>query len=70
MKKRVCIMYEVVIELKENLFVESLNLKDKRWIKNKLLDLQKGNFNGDKALKGRYKGKFRKRAGGLPNHLS
>lgn len=56
-------MYEVIIEESENLFVESLSPKDKKLIKSKLLDLQNGNFNGDKALKGRYKGKFRKRAG-------
>lgn len=56
-------MYEVFIEEKENLFIAHLGLKDKRIIKDKLLDLQNGNFNGDKALKGRHKGKFRKRAG-------
>ena len=49
-------MYEVFIEEKENLFIAHLGLKDKRIIKDKLLDLQNGNFNGDK-------GKFRKRAG-------
>lgn len=56
-------MYEVIIEESESLFVESLNPKNKKLIKNKLLDLQNGNFSGDKTLKGRYKGKFRKRAG-------
>ncbi len=30
----------------------------------KLLDLQKGNFSNDKALSGKHKGKYRKRAGG------
>ncbi|MGX2982342.1 type II toxin-antitoxin system RelE family toxin [Helicobacter sp. 23-1045] len=56
-------MYEVIIEESENLFVAKLNPKDKTLIKAKLLDLQNGNFSGDKALKGKYKGKFRKRAG-------
>ncbi|BAM14942.1 hypothetical protein HCN_0226 [Helicobacter cinaedi PAGU611] len=56
-------MYEVFVEEKENLFIAHLALKDKRIIKDKLLDLQNGNFSGDKALKGRHKGKFRKRAG-------
>lgn len=56
-------MYEVFIEEKENLFITHLVLKDKRIIKDKLLDLQNGNFSGDKALKDRHKGKFRKRAG-------
>jgi len=31
-------------------------------IAKKILDLQSGNFTGDKALKGRHKKKFRKRA--------
>ena len=56
-------MYKVIIEEKDNLFIGKLTLKDKKLIKNKLLDLQNGNFIRDKALKDKYKGKFRKRAG-------
>ena len=29
----------------------------------KIIDLKNGNFNNDKSLKGKHKGKFRKRAG-------
>lgn len=32
-------------------------------IGNKIIDLQNGNFSRDKPLKGKHKGKFRKRAG-------
>ena len=32
-------------------------------VSSKILDLQKGNFTNDKSLKGKHKGKFRKRAG-------
>ena len=32
-------------------------------ISNKILDLQNGNFSNDKSLKGKHRGKFRKRAG-------
>ena len=32
-------------------------------IGNKIIDLQNGNFSSDKSLKGKHKGKFRKRAG-------
>jgi len=32
-------------------------------IGNKITDLQNGNFSNDKLLKGKHKGKFRKRAG-------
>ncbi|MCK9373658.1 MAG: type II toxin-antitoxin system RelE/ParE family toxin [Sulfuricurvum sp.] len=44
---------------------EFLKLADeaKNLIAKKILDLQSGNFTGDKALKGKHKGKFRKRAG-------
>lgn len=44
---------------------EFLKLADeaKNLIAKKILDLQSGNFTGDKALKGKHKGKFRKCAG-------
>jgi mRNA interferase RelE/StbE len=32
-------------------------------VSSKILDLQNGNFTNDKHLKGKHKGKFRKRAG-------
>ncbi len=40
-----------------------LEKKSQLLIKEKVLDLQKGIFVNDKSLKGKHKGKFRKRAG-------
>jgi len=37
--------------------------KSQQLIGNKIIDLKNGNFSNDKALKGKHKGKFRKRAG-------
>lgn len=37
--------------------------KNQRLLQSKLDDLQNDNFTRDRALKGKYKGKFRKRAG-------
>lgn len=56
-------MYEVRVDKRDDKFVASLPLQDKILIKSKLLDLESGNFAGDKALKGKFKGKYRKRAG-------
>ncbi len=39
-----------------------INKTDQQLIFDKIKDLKKGNFTNDKSLKGKYKGKFRKRA--------
>ncbi|MWV61877.1 type II toxin-antitoxin system RelE/ParE family toxin [Helicobacter saguini] len=55
--------YTLQIDENELDFVASLNQKDQDLIHAKLDLLECGNFLGDKALKGKHKGKFRKRAG-------
>ena len=56
-------MFKVVLHsLAENEFLK-LKKKDKLLVANKLKNLEAGNFSGDKPLQGKYKGKFRKRAG-------
>ena len=56
-------MYEVVIP--ECVFKElsKLEKKNQELVFSKIKELEKGNFTNDKALKGKYKGKYRKRAG-------
>ena len=56
-------MFKIIVPkavLKE---LEKIDKKNQDLIFEKIKDLEKGNFSTDKALKGRYKGKFRKRAG-------
>lgn len=43
--------------------LSKINTEDQQFIFDKIKELEKGLFIGDKALKGVYKGKFRKRAG-------
>lgn len=43
--------------------LSKINTEDQQFIFDKIKELEKGLFVGDKALKGVYKGKFRKRAG-------
>ena len=40
-----------------------LDKNSQKLVANKILDLQAGIFSNDKSLKGKHKGKFRKRAG-------
>jgi len=56
-------MYKVAFE--KNAEKEFLNLdkEAQKLVASKIIDLQKGNFSNDKPLKGKHKGKFRKRAG-------
>ena len=56
-------MYKIAFE--ENAQKEFLKLdkNSQKLIADKILDLQNGNFTNDKPLKGKHKGKFRKRAG-------
>ena len=56
-------MYKVVFEKEAQKEFLKLDKKAQNLIALKLKDLQKGNFSNDKALKGKHKGKFRKRAG-------
>lgn len=56
-------IYKVIIP--KNAFKElsSIDKKDQQLVFDKIKDLEKGIFTSDKALKGKFKGKFRKRAG-------
>ena len=56
-------MYKVVFEKEAQKEFLKLDKKAQNLIALKLKDLQNGNFSNDKALKGKHKGKFRKRAG-------
>ena len=56
------IYYISVNEKKEKEFLK-LDTKVQKLVSTKILDLQSGNFSNDKQLKGKHKGKFRKRAG-------
>jgi len=56
-------VYKVVFEKNAEKEFLKLNSEAQKIVSIKILDLQNGNFNNDKALKGKHKGKFRKRAG-------
>ncbi|HEX5624352.1 MAG TPA: type II toxin-antitoxin system RelE/ParE family toxin [Sulfuricurvum sp.] len=56
-------MFKVAFEKEAQKEFLKLTDEAKHLIVKKILDLQAGNFTGDKALKGKHKGKFRKRAG-------
>ena len=43
--------------------LEKIDSENQKLIFEKIKDLQTGNFDKDKTLKGKHKGKFRKRAG-------
>lgn len=56
-------MYKVVFHKEAQKEFLKILKNDQELISTKLLDLQEGDFKGDKSLKGKHKGKFRKRAG-------
>jgi mRNA interferase RelE/StbE len=56
-------MYKVAFEEEAQKEFLRLDKNSQKLIVNKILDLQNGNFVNDKSLKGKHKGKFRKRAG-------
>ena len=56
-------MYKVAFEKSAEKEFLKLDTKAKELVATKILELQNGIFTNDKALKGKYKGKFRKRAG-------
>jgi len=56
-------MYKVAFEKRAEKEFLKLDSSAQKLIASKILELQKGNFAGDKALKGKHRGKYRKRAG-------
>ncbi len=56
-------MYKVAFEKRAEKEFLKLDSNAQKLIASKILELQKGNFAGDKALKGKHRGKYRKRAG-------
>ncbi len=56
-------MYKIVFAHSAEKEFLSLQKNTQELILNKIRDLEKGLFSNDKPLKGKHKGKFRKRAG-------
>ena len=56
-------MYKVAFESDAQKEFLKLQKNVQTFLATKIIELQDGNFAGDKALKGKHKGKFRKRAG-------
>jgi mRNA interferase RelE/StbE len=56
-------MYKIAFEEEAQKEFLKLDKNSQTLVANKILDLQNGNFSNDKSLKGKHKGKFRKRAG-------
>ncbi len=56
-------MYNVAFEQEAQKEFLKLQKSVQEFLATKILELQAGHFVGDKALKGKHKGKFRKRAG-------
>ena len=56
-------MYKVAFEEEAQKEFLKIDKNSQELIATKILDLQNGNFSNDKPLKGKHKGKYRKRAG-------
>lgn len=56
-------MYKVIVSDDAYKELSKLDKKNQQLIYNKIKALEAGEFGGDKPLKGKHKGKFRKRAG-------
>ena len=56
-------MYKVAFDKDAEKEFLKLDIQAQKLVSTKILDLQDGNFSNDKQLKGKHKGKFRKRAG-------
>ncbi len=56
-------MYNIAFDKDAEKEFLKLDTQAQKLISTKILDLQSGNFSNDKQLKGKHKGKFRKRAG-------
>jgi len=56
-------MFKIIIPKATFKELEKIDTQNQKLIFEKIKDLEIGNFSNDKSLKGRHKGKFRKRAG-------
>ncbi|WP_201351930.1 type II toxin-antitoxin system RelE family toxin [Hydrogenimonas urashimensis] len=56
-------MYKVLVPHSVFKELKKIDHKDLELVWKKIGQLEKGEFSGDKPLKGKYRGKFRKRAG-------
>jgi mRNA interferase RelE/StbE len=56
-------MFKVIVPKAVFKELERIDTENQKLIFEKIRDLEAGNFSNDKALKGRHRGKFRKRAG-------
>ena len=56
-------MFKVIIPKATFKELEKIDLENQKIVFSKIKDLESGVFTSDKALKGKHKGKFRKRAG-------
>ena len=56
-------MFKVIIPKATFKELEKIDSENQKLVYSKILDLEKGLFTTDKALKGKHKGKFRKRSG-------
>jgi len=56
-------MYKIAFDKDAEKEFLKLDAQAQKLVATKILDLQNGNFSNDKQLKGKHKGKFRKRAG-------
>ena len=56
-------MYKIAFDKDAEKEFLKLNHQVQKIVASKIMELQSGNFSNDKYLKGKHKGKFRKRAG-------
>jgi len=56
-------MFKLIIPKATFKELEKIDSENQKLVFSKIKDLETGLFTSDKALKGKYKGKFRKRAG-------
>jgi len=56
-------MYKIAFDKDAEKEFLKLDVQTQKLVSTKILDLKDGNFLNDKQLKGKHKGKFRKRAG-------
>ena len=56
-------MFKVIIPKAAYKELEKLDVTAQKLVFSKIKELEAGNFAGDRSLKGKYRGKFRKRAG-------
>jgi len=56
-------MFNIAFEQEAQKEFLKIDKVSQQLIGNKIIDLKNGNFSGDKSLKGKHQGKFRKRAG-------